>query len=127
VSHSECVEPHTKGIERARDNSKNAICKEKMADVKNIQKSSQVVERVQRSGTDQVKVTHFEKLTIDYSDVTVVGAKLNEFLDSFVLSYQDLMDEPNVKINLDKIYGDCSEILLNLMDMVERYFKWITN
>ncbi len=52
--------------------------------------------------------------------MAIVGSKLNEFLDSFVVSYQDLMTDPNVKINLDKIYGDCSQILLNLVDMVER-------
>jgi len=30
------------------------------------------------------------------------------------------MQENNVKIDLDQIYGDCSQILLNLLDMVEK-------
>lgn len=54
------------------------------------------------------------------SDFSIVGAKLNEFLNEFVLSYQDLINQKDFQINLDKIYGDCSQILLNLFEMVEK-------
>ena len=30
------------------------------------------------------------------------------------------MTQNNAKIDLDKIYGDCSQILLNLLELVER-------
>jgi len=53
-------------------------------------------------------------------DFTLVTEKLSAFLDQFVSSYRDLAPEENFSIDLDKIYGDCSQILLNLLDLVEK-------
>ena len=52
----------------------------------------------------------------------MVTGKLNEFLDSFVESFNDLSPEEGggFKLDLDKIYGDCSKILLDLLDLVEK-------
>lgn len=60
---------------------------------------------------------------IESKDISIVWAKLNAFLDDFVVSYKDLANDPNSQgfnVNLDKIYGDCSQILLSLLDVVEK-------
>jgi hypothetical protein len=60
---------------------------------------------------------------IESKDISIVWAKLNAFLDDFVVSYKDFANDPNnqgFNVNLDKIYGDCSQILLSLLDVVEK-------
>lgn len=61
------------------------------------------------------------KQVAQIDDFTLVTTKLNEFLDFFVDAYKEASsDSTQIKIDLDRIYGDCSQILLNLVDLVER-------
>ncbi|EFA76742.1 hypothetical protein PPL_09493 [Heterostelium album PN500] len=57
----------------------------------------------------------------EIKDPNLVTLKLNNFLDSFQESYKELLDSGQIKtIDLDKIFGDCSDILVSLLDLVER-------
>jgi hypothetical protein len=51
-----------------------------------------------------------------------VATKLTAFLDSFQVSYGDLIGFANGtgSRDLDHIFGDCSEVLINLLTLVER-------
>lgn len=47
--------------------------------------------------------------------------KLNKFLDSFQETYKELVDSGQINsFDLDKFFGDCSDILVSLLDLVER-------
>eukprot|EP01132_Coremiostelium_polycephalum_P007664 gene7664-9429_t len=57
----------------------------------------------------------------DIKDAGIMTKKLNNFLDSFQDTYKELVESGQIKsIDLDKIFGDCSDILVALLDLVER-------
>jgi hypothetical protein len=58
------------------------------------------------------------------SDLDLVVSKLSDFLDSFQNAYNEwcasgVLSAP--EISLDKIYGDCTDVLVNLLNIVDRY------
>jgi hypothetical protein len=57
-------------------------------------------------------------------DTSVVFTKLDAFLDSFRDSFHDLQLEDSNGLDLDRFFGDCSEILMKLLDLVERVEKY---
>ncbi len=48
--------------------------------------------------------------------------KLSAFLDSFQQTYAEFKSTSNHGVSLDSFYGDCSEVLVSLLDLVDRYF-----
>lgn len=60
------------------------------------------------------------KRVCDEDDFQLVASKLTAFLDSFQVSYSDLIGFASGSRDLDTIFGDCSEVLLNLLTLVER-------
>jgi hypothetical protein len=46
--------------------------------------------------------------------------KLSEFLDSFQQTYAEFKAPSNHGVSLDSFYGDCSEVLVSLLDLVHR-------
>ncbi|GAM25725.1 hypothetical protein SAMD00019534_089000 [Acytostelium subglobosum LB1] len=64
--------------------------------------------------------TEYTKVA-EIKDPSLMTIKLNHFLDSFQESYKDMLESGQIKsIDLDKIFGDCSDILVSLLDLVER-------
>ena len=67
-----------------------------------------------------------------FSDPSVVYTKLNTFLDSFQDSFKDFAPggtqgnevSPGTSIDVDSVFGDCKDILLNLLDLVERVERY---
>ena len=55
------------------------------------------------------------------SDVEAAQQRLVDFLDSFQVAYQQLAGEDAANFSLDKLYGDCTEVLLSLLHTVETY------
>lgn len=63
-----------------------------------------------------------------FSDTSVVYTKLNTFLDSFRDSFNDFVPGggqgnevgPTSSVDVDSLFGDCKDILLSLLDLVER-------
>jgi hypothetical protein len=69
---------------------------------------------------------------LPFSDTSIVYTKLNTFLDSFRNSFNDLVPGgsqgnevgPGASIDVDSLFGDCKDILLNLLDLVERVERY---
>eukprot|EP00960_Hanusia_phi_P055307 762934-Hanusia_phi.AAC.2 len=51
--------------------------------------------------------------------VSLKCAKLSDFLDSFQQAFQELQKAEN-RPDLDNFFGDCSDILIALLDLVDR-------
>ena len=51
--------------------------------------------------------------------VSLKCAKLSDFLDSFQLAYKELQNKEHGP-DLDNFFGDCSDILIALLDLVDR-------
>jgi hypothetical protein len=52
-----------------------------------------------------------------------VAVKLTAFLDSFQSAYQEWSDNGVINssaFSLDRIYGDLSDVLVNLLEMIDR-------
>ena len=60
------------------------------------------------------------KKVCEHDDFELVASKLTAFLDSFQVSYGDLIGAASGSLDLDTIFGDLSDVLLNLLTLVER-------
>ena len=64
-----------------------------------------------------------------YRDVAELGdehevyARLKEFLDSFRTQYQEVSAMGDNSETMDRLYGDCTEVLHSLLDYVHRELK----
>ena len=64
-----------------------------------------------------------------YRDVAELGdqhevyLRLKEFLDSFRAQYEEISTFGDNSENLDRLYGDCTEVLHSLLDYVDRELK----
>ena len=84
--------------------------------------------RVQRLWEDYKKVSNeayasflLLVLTKYGSDLEVVVAKLSAFLDSFQQAYAEWTGmNLSRDFSLDKIYGDCTDVLMHIFDVLER-------
>ncbi len=57
------------------------------------------------------------------ADMHIVIAKLSAFLDSFQSAYKEWSDSGAINassLSLDRIYGDLSEVLVNIVDLIDR-------
>ena len=52
-------------------------------------------------------------------DVKLVTSKLGAFLDFFQQSYVDFKAAGH-EVSLESFYGDCSEVLVSLLDLVDK-------
>lgn len=55
------------------------------------------------------------------SDVDQARKKLLDFLESFQTAYQQSAGSDSGAFSLDKLYGDCTELFLNLLDTIDKY------
>jgi hypothetical protein len=57
------------------------------------------------------------------SDVQTVAQKLTTFLDTFDEAYQEMIPQAEaeqMEMSIERVYGDCSEIMTTLFNAVER-------
>lgn len=52
-------------------------------------------------------------------DVTLITSKLSAFLDTFQQSYVEFKAAGH-EVSLESFYGDCSEVLVSLLDLVDK-------
>jgi hypothetical protein len=53
------------------------------------------------------------------------GHKLDNFLDAFLTAKEELQKDKSTKLQIDSNYGDCTDILLSLVQIVERYISHV--
>ena len=51
--------------------------------------------------------------------------KLSAFLDSFQQAYAEFKTPLGCGVSLDSFYGDCSDMLVSLLDLVDRCFVFL--
>jgi hypothetical protein len=62
----------------------------------------------------------------DKTKLEVKLDKLSAFLESFQQTYAEHKSTSNHVVSLDSFYGDCSEVLDSLLDLVDRWVHfWI--
>ncbi|KAF8947444.1 hypothetical protein BGZ47_009182 [Haplosporangium gracile] len=60
------------------------------------------------------------------NDVQTVAQKLNVFLDTFDEAYQEVVPQAELEqteMSIERIYGDCSEVMIILFNAIEREFS----
>jgi len=57
------------------------------------------------------------------SDVQATALKLNTFLDTFDEAYNEMkvqVEQEHTDMSMERLYGDCSEIMITLFNAIER-------
>ncbi|KAF9094662.1 hypothetical protein BGX23_001775 [Mortierella sp. AD031] len=60
------------------------------------------------------------------NDVQTVAQKLNIFLDTFDEAYREVVPQAELEqaeMSIERIYGDCSEVMITLFNAIEREFS----
>ncbi|ORY97114.1 hypothetical protein BCR41DRAFT_228094 [Lobosporangium transversale] len=57
-----------------------------------------------------------------HSDVSTISQKLNTFLNTFDEAYHEMIqaEQGQAEFSIEKLYGDCSEIMATLFGTIER-------
>ncbi|KAF9110344.1 hypothetical protein BGX27_006476 [Mortierella sp. AM989] len=80
--------------------------------------SHKTYRRIQKAWQDYTSVIDKRQ-----ADVQTVSQKLNIFLDTFDESYQEMtsqVEQEQMDMSIEKLYGDCSEIMATLFSAIER-------
>ncbi|KAK3824388.1 MAG: hypothetical protein JOS17DRAFT_264245 [Linnemannia elongata] len=73
----------------------------------------------------RIQRTWQEYIGVDKSDVQSVAQKLNVFLDTFDEAYREVVPQAELEqteMSIERIYGDCSEVMMTLFNSIEREF-----
>ncbi|KAF9194463.1 hypothetical protein BGZ51_009543 [Haplosporangium sp. Z 767] len=90
--------------------------------------SHKTYRKIQRSWQDFAGLVDKRQVSISsqssrLGDVQTVAQKLDIFLDTFNEAYQELapqMEQEHVEMSVERLYGDCSDVMNTLFSAVER-------